>query len=322
MMTDYGIFGSCLRSAIAFPELRPIDNEAPRWTLRVAEQPPFLTTPELLGGEDIGDGTNVRLYSAPEGYRLEYDDGTGVFDVAANGEDITWCPGTDPEDEMVRLHIMGRVLATALHAVGMYCLHGSGVVLGDEAVGFVAPRFWGKSTLALAVAKAGGRILSDDTLAMHPDDEALHLWPGVHSVRLWGDSAERIAGEDPEGGAPHFEVKRTFTRFPDGLLACRPVPLSALYFLAPHQGNGGEPLVQRTPVRSIQAALALVAHAKIGALLGGSEAPRLFERAVRVASRVPVYRLDFPRDYAHISSVVARLNEWHARPARRAALAR
>jgi hypothetical protein len=317
-MTDYEIFGSCLRSEIAFPELRTTEHRHPRWTLRVSHQRPPLDDPELLGSEDIGDGTDVRLYACGGRYRLEYDDSTGAFDVSADGRDITWYPASHPDEQMVRLHVMGRVLAAALHAVGMYCLHGSGVVLGDEAIGFVAPRFWGKSTLALALAKSGGRILSDDTLAMYPDEGSLKLWPGVHSVRLWGDSAEHVAGDDPAGGAAPFEVKRTFTRFPDRLLASEPVPLTALYFLAPYQENGHGPVVLRTRIAPVPAALSLVAHAKIAALLGKSEAPRLIDRAARVASRVPVYRLDFPRHFERIGTVVAQLAEWHGAAAQTA----
>ena len=309
-MPNYSIFGDRLRSEIAFPDLRIAKQGAPRWTLRVSHDRRPLHDPELLGSEDIGNGTDVRLYTSRAGFRLEYDDSTGAFDVSRDGTQITWFPATDPDEIMVRLHVIGRVLATALHASGMYCLHGSGVALGGGAIGFVAPRFWGKSTLALALAKAGARLLSDDTLAIDPDEASLRLWPGVHSVRLWGDSAEKVAGNDPAGGAPHFEVKRTYSQFPDRLLGSRPTPLSALYFLAPYQG-GLQPIVRRTPVMPVPAALALVAHAKIAALLGKSEGPRLFGRAVRVAARVPVYRLDFPRDFDRIGAVVAQLNEWH-----------
>lgn len=312
-MIDYRIFGNCLRSEIEFSELRRIRNGTPHWTLRVAHQRPPLHNAALLGSEDIGDGTTVWLYARTGGYRLAYNDSTGAFDVSADGRKINWLPAPDPDNQMVRLHVMGRVLATALHASGMYCLHGSGVMIGGAAIGFFAPRFWGKSTLALALAKAGARLLSDDTLAMDPEEDSVRLWPGVHSVRLWGDSAALVAGDDPAGGAPPFEVKRTFNAFPDHLLACQPTPLSALYLLAPYRGNGRGPVVQRTLLTPTLATLSLVAHAKIAALLGKSEASRLFDRAARVAARVPVYRLAFPRDFAHIASVVEQLGEWHRR---------
>jgi hypothetical protein len=310
-MPTYAIFGHCLRSEIVFPDLEAIEHETPRWTLRISQRRPALHDVELLGQEDIGDGTDVRLYRWAAGYRLQYEDSTGAFDVSADGRLITWFPATDPDPEMVRLHVIGRVFGTALHASGMYCLHGSGVALDGGAVGFVAPRFWGKSTLALALTNACGRLLSDDTLAIQPDEATARLWPGVHSVRLWGDSVLRVGGEDPAGGAPPFEVKRTLSTFPDRLLAREPAPLSAVYLLAPRSTIGRSPVVDRVRIAPVPAALSLVAHAKIGALLGRSEARQVFERAVRVASQVPVYRLNFPRDFEHIGAVVAQLAQWH-----------
>ncbi len=308
-MPDYFIFGSCLRSELVFPELGTATNAAPRWTLQVSHQrhPPAGTT--LLGTDDIGDGAAVRLYKLPAGYLLDYDDDTGSFEVSADGGLITWFPVPDPNTVMVRMHVIGRVLATALHAAGLFCLHGSGVVVEGVAIGFLAPRFWGKSTLAMALARAGARLLSDDTLALHPDDVVVKLWPGVHSMRLWGDSAERIAGADPAAGAPPFQVKRTFSRLPEHLLAREPVPVSALYLLAPNRGTG--PVAQREALAPVPAAAALVGHTKIGALLGKSEAPVVFDRAVRIASRVPVYRLDLVRDFAQLSAVVTQLIAWH-----------
>ncbi len=119
-MPDYSIFGSCLRSEIAFPELRTAINAAPRWRLEISRQrhPPVGTA--LLGTDDIGGGVAVRLYKLPGGYLLEYDDNTGSFEVSADGGLITWFPVPNADSVMVRLHVIGRVLATALHAAGLF----------------------------------------------------------------------------------------------------------------------------------------------------------------------------------------------------------
>jgi hypothetical protein len=61
----------------------------------------------------------------------------------------------------------------------------------------------------------------------------------------------------------------------------------------------------------VSAAVSLVGHAKIGSLLGRSEAPVLFDRAVRVARAARVYRLELARDFDRISEVVAHLGAWH-----------
>jgi len=85
--------------------------------------------------------------------------------------------------------------------------------------------------------------------------------------------------------------------------------VSAIYLLAPNLGTG--PVAQRESLAPVPAAAALVGHAKIGALLGRSEAPVVLDRAVRIASRVPVYRLDLARDFARLSAVDMQLTEWH-----------
>jgi hypothetical protein len=69
-MHTYSIFGHRLRSEIAFPDLRAIEGCAAQWTLRISHQRPGLIDPQLLGSEDIGDGTDVRLWVLV--YRLDF----------------------------------------------------------------------------------------------------------------------------------------------------------------------------------------------------------------------------------------------------------
>src|SRR2546429_3369905 len=75
-MPDYSIFGSCLRSEIAFPELRTAINAAPRWRLEISRQrhPPVGTA--LLGTDDIGGGVAGRVYKISRGGFLPKDDNT------------------------------------------------------------------------------------------------------------------------------------------------------------------------------------------------------------------------------------------------------
>src|SRR2546430_3342158 len=75
-MPDYSIFGSCLRSEIAFPELRKAINAAPRWRLEISRQrhPPVGTA--LLGTDDIGGGVAGGVVKAPRGGPLPYNHNT------------------------------------------------------------------------------------------------------------------------------------------------------------------------------------------------------------------------------------------------------
>jgi hypothetical protein len=337
-MPTYSIFGDSLRSEITLPELRRSRKHA-RWTLRIGVVAPSPTADgaELLGSENVMDGVDVRLYRVPNGYRLQYDD-TGLFDISADGRDIVWSGnGNGHSDgllDAVRLDVINRVLPVALHAAGALCLHGSAVSLNGKAIAFLAPRGHGKSSLALALSQIGGRILTDDALPVEPGvpgrGKVAAARPGVHSVRLFDDTARVVLG-DPQnwrrvGAYPlprrdrHLQradepmiTKQILRGIPLHKLMMRTVPLAAVYVLRPVRDDADRAVITRTTLPPVRAALALVEHAKSGALLGRSEAPRLLERAVVVARQVPVHVLEIVRDLSRIDEAARELAGWHVR---------
>jgi hypothetical protein len=301
-MRSYEIFGGCLRSALEFSDLAPSARDRATWTLRVGPAPARATL-GLLGTDVVHDGCSVRLLADDAGYRLAYDD-TGTFDISADGAVITWAPAAAASPDDARLDVIGRVLALALHAQGVLCLHGSAVALGEGGVAFLAPKHSGKSTLACALTSAGARFLGDDTLPVElPVASApAVLRPGVHQARLWDDAARHLAAdvEHPADGVKHVVP-----------LAAPPAatPLRAIYLLAPVPPDRAA--VRRAPLAPVPAAVSLVRHAKLGPLLGGRAAPALFDAAVAVARATPVYVLEVARDFARLREVVERLLAWH-----------
>ena len=327
-MPTYHAFGGSLESEIEFPELQPSPpSERPDWRLRVSTAPHVGApgapdTPdapgdsgdsgdfgELLGEDHVEPTVTVRSYRAPTGYRLRYQD-TGVFEVSADGREIVWSAAAGASIEAARMDVLGRVLSVALHAGGRFALHGSGVAIDGHAVGFLAPKFSGKSTLALALVNAGAELLSDDTLPVDLEP-APNAWPGVHTARVFQDSAQRLALVEPVA-EPGFTVKHTVATVATPRIRSCPAPLAALYLLAPTPPNVAATPAERTLVTSFAATVELVRHAKVGALLGHSEAGRVLDRAAVVASRVPVYRLDVVRDFAQLDLVVGQILRWHS----------
>jgi hypothetical protein len=316
-MHSYQAFGGTLHSEITFPELQPSTNsECPDWRLRVSASAPNAPQVdagelEFLGEDRVDVNVLVRSYKAPRGYRLAYED-TGTFHISSDGCDILWERGAEGSLDAARLDILGRVLAVALHVRGQLALHGSGVAIGQQGVGFLAPKFSGKSTLALALVNAGAHLLSDDTLPI--DVEGMpHAWPGIHSARVFQDSAQRLelAAAVAE---PSFVVKHTLSKHTAVRVAEHPVALAALYLLVPIAAEQASTAVARARLSPLAATLELVSHAKVGALLGRSEAGSVLDRASTLASRVPVYRLDVVRDFAQLDAVVAQLISWHSDP--------
>ena len=305
-MPDYEIFGGCLRSDLPLHELREIGSVQPNWTFRIAEERPPMEGAELLGQEATGEGT-VHLYRSPAGYRVDYND-TGTYDVSPDGREIVWyrVPGADMH--LVHTDVMGRVLAVALHASGVFCLHGSAVAMGESCAAFLAPKFHGKSTLAMAMTAAGARLMTDDTLAVDLDGPPM-AWPGVHSVRLWPDSERHLRGRSTTGGSRRRKAK--VGDFALEELMRERVPLGALYLLRPVKAEEASEAVRRIPLAPMPAAIALVRNTKIGALLGRSEAEAVLRQAAAVAGAVPVYVLEVVRDLGRIGEVVETIMSWH-----------
>jgi hypothetical protein len=312
-MHDYLVFGGALRSDLELPEAIRAPAAEPRWILRTVSVPPPCAVLWRVGAhvfeQDGDEKQEVHLFRTETGYRLSYPD-TGSYDIAGGGE-IAWCPAPDAPLELVRADILGPVLALALHAEGIFCLHASAVAVDCGAVAFLGPKFHGKSTLALAMAVQGARLITDDTLAvgLGPELACPVAYPGIHSVRLWDDSAEHFAKW--HGGAMLDGVKRTMTDFPEARRADGPVELRALYLLDPIRSKRRS-AVHRRRAQGAEAALALIAHAKMAPLLGPPLAAAVLEWAVALARSVPVYRLAVPRDYGKLWSAVEQLIAWHS----------
>lgn len=307
-MPKYIVFGGCLDSPIEFPQL-PLaaDSAAPTWV--VAQSDAVAEWPDLryVGENQITSSAKARLYVGSDGFRLSYED-SGTFDIASKGKSISWTPGPNADEANVREDILGPVLAVAMHQAGRLCLHGSSVVLPAGAISFLAPKHYGKSTIAMATISKGAQLLTDDSLPVQPGPPAMAC-PGVASVRFWDDTRSLFHG----GGATikGSGGKHAATDLADKAQLTDPQPLRAVYLLAPMEANAERPAVTRTALSKVESALALVQHAKIGAFLGRSEGPVMLGLATDIANTVPVYALRIQRDYDRLDEVVDQLFEWH-----------
>lgn len=307
-MLRYRVFGGVFATPFPFPELRPADGDsACDWTLRVSDGASVHAGGIPVGEDELAAGITARMSRTATGLRLEFDD-TGSFDISGRGSDITWYPTPGSDPELVRIDILGRVLAAAAHEQGILCLHGSAVSIHGSAVGFLAPKGFGKSTLATSLVSSGARLLTDDTLPVDPATGMAR--PGVHSVRLLNDTANHF-GELGEGRLG-LSDKQTFNAIPEPMVEDDAVPLAALYLLVPRAASEVEGMVRREAMLPYVAAMGLMTHSKLGALLGGPESRHTFDRCARVAETIPVYTLEIGRSLAAIGDVAAMITRWHA----------
>ena len=227
--------------------------------------------------------------------------------MAANGSEIVWRPGSRRDQDVIGQDFLGRVMALALHAAGLVCLHGSAVGVKGGAIGFLGSKHAGKSTLAQALVEGGATLISDDMLAIDIQSTAF-VRPGLPQVRLWSDSAARLGGPGVSrsigaGGKHVLEPE-------DASLEFRAQPCAALYLLAPVRG-GADAAARRTPVEPVAATAFLIGQNKLGRLLASAETARLFALYGKLARDVPVYRLEVSRGYDQLPEVVRQLKAWH-----------
>ena len=310
---NYFVFGGCLRSELEFPDLSPADQDRrPDWEIRLdgSDAPEPL---ELRGTRWIAPDWVFKLHRIEGGLLLEYG-GTGSFAILSGGREIVWHVGTRPEDpevrlEMARAILLGPVMALALQQSGILCLHGSAVTIGGDAVAFLAPKHHGKSTLALALTAAGAQLLTDDLVAIRPGPVPMAL-PGVHSVRVMEDVAERLRTRFAQATLK-FGFKTTVTGLPPTDLAWKAAPLSALYLLESWLELDDGVALTRESLSAARSAASIAREKKLtDELIGLADAGSMLESIAAVTAAVPVYRLRILRQLERRPEVVREIMAW------------
>jgi len=307
-MINYGLFGYGLRSELRLPELLEHPEAIPKWSIRALRPGSLDRSSAILLREEIAPPCTIRLHRTPSGYWLEHLC-TGDYLISADGTQIEFQASPSAHPEAVRCDLLGRVMALALHVGGYLCLHGSATALKRGVVGFVAPKGYGKSTLASALVREGGRLVSDDLLVIEPGRPPMAL-PGVPRLRLRGDSFESTlvdvcsAHIGPDG-------KHVIGALEAGRLLARPAPLLGIYRLNPVMPDSGGSPVERDLIEPAAAARILVSMGKNVIILGQMETFGVLAHALDVAQRVPVYGLRISRDLSRIGEVARQMIEWH-----------
>jgi hypothetical protein len=283
---SYSAFGLTIRSAVALPEFRGHSDARPDVVIRSAIVDGPHPKSALAG---CLAGCYFHLASREACFFWE---SVGTFQVR-DGKEIVVERAAGAEESLIRLPLLGVVMAVLLHQRGLLVLHGSAVALNDRAVVFLGGKGYGKSTLAATLYGRGHALLADDivALALGPAGEVLVL-PGFPQFKLWPDAAESALGEDPNTLprlATGYEkrARRVPERFAEG-----PLQLGAIYTLA----DG--PAVKAERLQAQRALVPLIGHsyaARFGSRLlhGGGAASHLLE-CTRLVRAVPIYSLERP----------------------------
>lgn len=307
-MPCYPVYGALLESTMPLPELVETAPGPAHWSFRTDTRAPGTRPGIELGADLIYGECHARLSRHDAGHRIAVDD-TGVFDLSEDRRTVVWYHRADAWPEFVRAHLLNRVLGTALFLDGLLPLHASAVTTAEGTIAFLAPKGFGKSTLALALHSLGAGFVSDDTLPVDPGDPVV-VRPGIPSARVRED-ALRILGVAPGTGTER-DGKRLLT-FAPTTRARDALRLRALYLLDPSAATDepGHLDVERRPLAPALSAISVIAHVKIGRMLGPVAARPMLARAAQVLRSVPVFSLRVPRSLDLLRPTAERVLSWH-----------
>ena len=293
----YDAHGVVLASDIPLPELA-LSGVSEGVPLRISQ------STELLHPET---GSGEQCWTDPSGFHIAWEQ-VGAFQVAPSG-DIGYRRSPGASDELVRVPLLGSVLAVALHHRGILVMHGNTLSIRGQGIILVGTKGQGKSTLSAALVRRGHQMHAEDaaSVSTEPDGTRVAL-RGTRQLRLWGDSITQVFGADGPVSRQihHLSEKRVVplngqAETPARLLLCR------IYVLHDAEQIAFEPLGRSEAWQEI------LVHSLVSRfgneLLKGAEAARHFAACVALAKTVPCVRLRRPRDFARLDEVAARVEE-------------
>jgi hypothetical protein len=276
-----------------WPELELREAAAP---LR-ADPPPTKESPkrqDWFRYERLADGSNYLRWS-----------GLSEFTISPDGRRIA-CRVLDrcPRETLL-VYLLGQVLSFALVKRGVEPLHATAVMIDGEAVAFVGDCGYGKSTLGAAFLQEGCALLTDDLLVVTERGGRVSAYPGPARIKLLPGVARRLLGRTTVGTPMNAGTTKLVIPLDGGGAAPGPgpFPLRAIYVLnAPRERSRRTGIAIRSlPLR--RAFLAVVRNTFNPVVADPARLGRLLDQAARLALKVPLKSLSFPRTWASLPAV-------------------
>lgn len=244
--------------------------------------------------------------------------GVGTFWVR-HGSLITVLPAPGGDERLIRLFLLGPVMAVLLHQRGHLVLHAGAI--GEDgpcgeggALAFLGHTGEGKSTLAAAFHHRGYRALTDDLVAV-PSGRGPCIPTGSPLLKLSGASAAAVE-RDPCSleALPHVPSGRPRYALPiQAANPSRPLPLKHLYVL----GRGPDVCIE--PLPPGESFMEVLRRCYLSGHLPPAEIRSMFGQVRQLLTEVSVSRLTYPRFYERLPEVVEKVIAHSASVSQRAA---
>jgi hypothetical protein len=297
-MYSYSAYGLGFNSALALPELiAGAETEADIMIRAGAVR--------QLAAE-AGLCPDHPFHITPAGTYLFFSE-VGAF-LIREGREILIDPYPNVEERVIRLPLLGAVLAVLLQQRGKLVLHASAVALEGQAVIFVGNKGYGKSTLAAALYGRGHELLADDVVAIDLENGSHPMvLPGFPQLKLYPDAVSAALRDNPDDLPEIAANVGKRSRKAEQNFATGARPLHAVYAL------GGALEVRISQLHPQEAVKTLIANSYMARFASqwqqnGVAATNL-RQCTTLASQIPVRLLERPYDLPALGSVAQAVEE-------------
>jgi hypothetical protein len=218
------------------------------------------------------------------------------------GKEILVDPAPGADARIIHNWVAGQGLGVAMAQRGLFVLHAGVVKVDNAAVAFVGPSGSGKSTMVMAFCRGGAAILSDDHAVIDDRGEPTVL-SGFPQVKLRMDSLRTFGHENNAAACTKVSEEKSGWEIRESFAHCS-APLRMIYALAE------APEVRIVELAPDEAAAELARNSFLSSLsINPVCAATAQYRCARLASLVPVRRLERPRSYTDLPNQVRVLEE-------------
>ena len=210
-------------------------------------------------------------------------------------------------------HFLADVLLPGiLDHQGALVLHSGAVIIEGSAALLVGGSGRGKSTLTASFYADGYTVLSDDGIIVTGSDTGARVEAVYPGIRLLpGTLSDLFADPVQTTEVAHYAAKRRIV--PDARMSAASFPAAALFFLAESSGTDSPSICL---MGAADACIGLVSQSFALDPSDTLRARSRIEQAARLTAALPVFALDYPRDFASLpqvrQAIVAALGGGHA----------
>jgi hypothetical protein len=258
-------------------------------------------------GAALGDRDWFHYRRLADGSEYLRWSGLAEFLVSADGRRVACRPFAGTAREAFHAYLLGQVLSFALLKQGMEPLHATCVTVDGGAIGFLGDCGSGKSTLGAAFLRAGHGLVTDDLLVVEERGTAFLAHPGFPRIKLFPGIGRRLLGRRAAGTSMNRFTPKLVIPLRDHptTRSRRATPLTALYVLARPPAGARAGRIMIRPLAPRRAFVELIRNTFNPVVGHRARLKRQFELAARIARRVPVRRLAFPRAVSRLDAVRA-----------------